>query len=289
MKNLIHYLAMAVAITISCVSAFYSVVGLQAIFSGAAYSILIMGGALELGKVVTASWIYRNWKIAPWFLKTYLTTAVVVLMAITSMGNFGYLSKAHLDQVSTTSSPTLQIQAIQTQIDAERHLVQNDQRALDELDKIVDTAPAKQVVYIRSKQASERSQLNQEISQDEHNIVDLTNKQLPLQQQDAKATADVGPLKYVADLIYGEEYSSQHLDQAVRIVTIVIISVFDPLAICLLIAANIGLSSDKEEVKVIEKIEPEAPATDETDWVSKLKSRRKKGVIEIDQSSIKTM
>ena len=86
------------ALGISAVAAYYSIVGLMAIFSASAMSIAIMGVVLEIGKLITASWLYQNWKRVPFLLKSYLTLAVIVLMFITSMGIFGYLSKAHIDQ-----------------------------------------------------------------------------------------------------------------------------------------------------------------------------------------------
>ena len=91
------------ALGISAVAAFYSIVGLMAIFSASALSIAVMGIVLEIGKLITASWLYQNWKRVPFLLKSYLTIAVIILMFITSMGIFGYLSKAHIDQGSGTS------------------------------------------------------------------------------------------------------------------------------------------------------------------------------------------
>lgn len=287
MKNLIHYLALVVAIVISSVAGFFSVVGLEAIYSGASHWILLMGASIELGKVVTASWIYRNWKISPWFIKGALTTAVIVLMCITSMGVFGYLSKAHLAHMSLNANPTLEISALQTQIDSEKRNISNAQRALDSLDKIVDTASTKEVVYIRNRQTKERAALNQTITDAGQHIVDLTNKQLPLQQQTAQVEADLGPLKYIADAVYGEEEAPKHIDQTVRYVTIAIVSVFDPLAICLLIAANIGLAAKQEEKQA--KIEEPPLEEVSADWIDSLRPRKRRGVIEIDESSVKQM
>ena len=104
------------ALAISGVAIYYSILGLAAIFAAAAVPIMIMGTVLEVGKLVTASWLYQNWKQVPWLLKYYLTTAVVVLMFITSMGIFGFLSKAHVEQTSAESNVGNQIETIEEKI-----------------------------------------------------------------------------------------------------------------------------------------------------------------------------
>ena len=104
------------ALTISAVAIYYSIAGLVAIFAAAAVPIMIMGGALEVGKLVTAVWLHKHWKLATWWLKTYLTIAVVVLMFITSMGIFGFLSKAHIEQTSASEESVAQVQQIESEI-----------------------------------------------------------------------------------------------------------------------------------------------------------------------------
>ena len=104
------------ALGISAVAAFYSIVGLMAIFSASALSIAVMGIVLEIGKLITASWLYQNWKRVPFLLKSYLTIAVVILMFITSMGIFGYLSKAHIDQGSGTSELYVKVERLDNRI-----------------------------------------------------------------------------------------------------------------------------------------------------------------------------
>ena len=104
------------ALGISAVAAFYSIVGLMAIFSASALSIAVMGIVLEIGKLITASWLYQNWKRVPFLLKSYLTIAVIVLMFITSMGIFGYLSKAHIDQGSGTSELYVKVERLDNRI-----------------------------------------------------------------------------------------------------------------------------------------------------------------------------
>ena len=101
-----------VAIAIAGIAAWFSIAGLMAIFAASAVPVAIMAGSLEVGKLISASWVYRNWQRAPFFLKTYLTLAVIVLMFITSMGIFGFLSKAHLEQAAQGQEDTARIERI---------------------------------------------------------------------------------------------------------------------------------------------------------------------------------
>ena len=120
------FLAILVLITALCISAvaiYYSVAGLVAIFAAAAIPIMIMGGILEVGKLVTAVWLHKYWKQAAWWLKSYLSVAVVVLMFITSMGIFGFLSKAHIEQTSAGEESVAQVQQIEGEISRQRGLL----------------------------------------------------------------------------------------------------------------------------------------------------------------------
>ena len=105
------------AITIAAIAAWFSVAGLMAIFTASAIAVAIMAVALEVGKLVSASWVYRNWNRAPFLLKSYLTIAVVILMLITSMGIFGFLSKAHLEQAADSEENTARIERIVQDMD----------------------------------------------------------------------------------------------------------------------------------------------------------------------------
>ena len=109
-------LTMITALAISAVAIYYSVAGLVAIFAAAAVPIMIMGGTLEVAKLVTAVWLHRYWKQAAWWLKYYLATAVLVLMFITSMGIFGFLSKAHIEQTSAGEESVAQVQQIESEV-----------------------------------------------------------------------------------------------------------------------------------------------------------------------------
>jgi len=256
------------AISISVIAAGYSIMGLATLFAGAVIPIIAMGSALEVGKLVAASWLYNNWRnpLVPKTIKAYLTGAVIVLIFITSMGIFGFLSKAHLDQVQPTSSNEIRIELIDKQIIQQEQIIERAENTLNQLDKALDKYIDMEYVTRglkeREKQKEERTTLNLVINNaiDELSKLSLAKSALELQQD--KIEAEVGPIKYIAELIYGDE-AKDHFDKAVRWVIIVLIFVFDPLAVLLLIAANISLRSRKvakeeDEAKVQKNYQKEA-------------------------------
>ncbi len=238
------------AISISVIAAGYSIVGLSTLFAGAVVPIIAMGSALEVGKLVAASWLYNNWrnKLVPYTIKMYLTFAVIVLIFITSMGIFGFLSKAHLDQVQPTSSNNIKIELIDKQLNQQQLIIDRSNKTLTLLDsaleKYVDMEYVTRGLKEREKQKPERDALTIAINNASNEIARLTTEKATLELEQDKIEAEVGPIKYVAELIYGEQ-AQDHFDKAVRWVIIVLIFVFDPLAVLLLIAANISLRSRK--------------------------------------------
>jgi hypothetical protein len=233
------------AISISIIAAGYSIIGLATLFAGAAVPIIAMGTALEIGKLVSASWLYQNWRSdIPRLLKAYLFTAIIVLIFITSMGIFGFLSKAHLDQVKPTQGNELNIAVIDKQINQQQVIIDRAEKTLNSLDKALDKYIDMEYVTRglkeRNKQKEERDLLNKTINEATAKIVELNNSKSSLELEQIKIEAEVGPLKYVAELIYGDD-AKNHFDSAVRIVILILIFVFDPLAVLLLIAANISL------------------------------------------------
>lgn len=246
------YFTLFVAIAIAAVAAWYSIVGLMAIFAAAAIPIAIMGGVLEVGKLVTASWLYNNWRRTPMLLKSYLTISVVVLMFITSMGIFGFLSKAHLDQtLKTEGSNGLFIQNLERQIDQQRRIITDGETLLSQLDSTVETLieydrirGPEGALAVRQGQAEQRADINASIQSAVSSIDALSQELLPLQKERVALEAEVGPLKYIAELVYADK-AEDMLDEAVRGVIIIIIFVFDPLAVLLLIAANQSLARER--------------------------------------------
>jgi TolA-binding protein len=248
------------ALGISAVAAWYSIIGLSTLFSGAVTAIIIMGVALEVGKLVSASWLYRNWQICNFFLRYYLLFAIMVLVLVTSMGIFGFLSKAHLDQVRPTSRNTEKIVAVDekviqlnVRVDREKIKIARAENNLRQLDKAIDAYQGKNRISkslkVRKKQSFERKEISTIIDVSEQEIIQINDRIEKLLDDKAgyklsiiKTQTDVGPLRYVAELIYGEEEAEKHFDKAVRIVIITLIFVFDPLAVLMLIAANISFA-----------------------------------------------
>jgi len=233
------------AISISLIAAGYSIVGLATLFAGAVVPIIAMGSALEVGKLVAASWLYHNWDSdVPRLLKAYLFAAIIILVFITSLGIFGFLSKAHLDQVKPTSGNNIKIELLDNQINSQQKIIDRAQKTLDTLDKALEVYIDKEYVSRglkeRKKQKEERQELNTAIIDASNEIQRLSEEKGTLQLATNKIEAEVGPIKYVAELIYGENAES-NFDHAVRIVILILIFVFDPLAVLLLIAANISL------------------------------------------------
>ena len=208
------------AFLLSGIAAYYSVVGLTSIFVGAYWSVVIMGSSLEFAKLVTASWLYRNWKTAPWTLKSYLTTSVLLLMLITSMGIFGFLSKSHIDSTLNAGVNTVELKT----------LTQQETILKDKLDYLLK----------RAKDPSTASnKLDKQIQTTQKQLSEVNDKKLPLLKESNKLSADIGPIKYVADMFYGADENG--VDKAVRMVIMLIMLVFDPLAVLLLIAGNMSL------------------------------------------------
>ena len=249
------------AISISVIAAGYSIVGLATLFAGAVIPIILMGSALEVGKLVAASWLYHNWNSnVPRLLKAYLFSAIIILIFITSMGIFGFLSKAHLDQVKPTSSNNIKIELLNNQIKSQQLIIDRSQKTLTLLDKALEVYIDKEFVTRglkeRKKQEPERLELNTAIKEASNEIGKLSEEKGILSLEQNKIEAEVGPIKYVAELIYGEN-AENNFDSAVRIVILILIFVFDPLAVLLLIAANISLRQwrmAKQAVKLQKEI-----------------------------------
>jgi flagellar basal body-associated protein FliL len=267
-KNLFNLtnLTLLVALSISTVAAYYSIVGLTAIFAAAVIPIIIMGSILEVGKIVTTVWLRKYWHKCGFLLKTYLTSSVVILAILTSMGIFGFLSKAHIEQNVPTSDIAAQVSLFDEKIKTQRDNIEIARKALAQMDDQInqllvrgnDTQNAERAVQIRRQQARERAQLQREISIAQDVIVKLNEERAPLASELRKVEAEVGPIKYIAALIYGDSIDQNLLEKAVRWVIIIIVVVFDPLAIALVLAANNSKIWDKESESK-EEVKEEVP------------------------------
>ena len=255
-KNIINLtsLTLVVALTLSTVAAYYSIIGLTAIFAGAVVPIIVMGSILEVGKIVTTVWLKKYWTKVRWFLKTYLVIAVVLLALLTSMGIFGFLSKAHSDQglVSGDSQAKLALidEKIKTQRDnidvSKKALVQMDNQVNEMLSRTDSDKGTERAVQIRKQQAKERASLQADIGTAQKEISKLNEERAPIAAENRKVEAEVGPIKYIAAFIYGDNPDANLLERAVRWVIILLVIVFDPLAIALVLAANSSKEWDKE-------------------------------------------
>jgi hypothetical protein len=245
------------ALSISVIAIYYSVAGLAAIFAAAVVPIVVMGVALEIGKLVTAVWLHRYWSIAAWWLKTYLAVAVFVLMFITSMGIFGFLSKAHLDQTLVGSDAQASIVVYDERIRNQRTIIEANQKLIQQLDDVVNQtmsrttaqSGAERALQIRRSQAADRKRLVDEIAAAQKEIASINEQRAPIAANIRKIEAEVGPIKYIAEFIYGDRANENMLEEAVRWVIVILIFVFDPLAVLLLIASQYTWDYHKAEKK----------------------------------------
>jgi len=234
------------ALILSLSAAVYSILGLTAIFAAAFWPIVVLGGSLEIGKIVTTLWLHKYWTRAELQYKLYLCSAVIILMVLTSMGVFGFLSKAHLDQAVPAGDISAQVQIFDDKIQTQKDNIKTARAALTQMDTAVDQTMgrsqdekgADKAVAIRRSQARERTALQNDISKAQTEITRLQEQRAPIASQARQVEAEVGPIKYIAALVYGDNPEANTLEKAVRWVIILIVIVFDPLALVLLLAAT---------------------------------------------------
>ena len=271
------YFTLFVALMISVVAEFYSIVGLTAIFSAAFWPVVIMGACLGVGKVTAAVWLKINWERANWTYKLYLVPAVAFLMLLTSMGIFGFLSKAHSDQSMVSGDSMAKVAIYDEKIKTEKENIDANRKALKQMDEAVDQVMgrssdekgAEKAVAIRRAQQKERGRLAQDIAEAQKRIATISEERAPLAAEFRKVEAEVGPIKYIAALVYEDNPDANVLEKAVRLVIILIVAVFDPLALVLILAAQQSLRWAQEE-RDAPKYEPDdGPLTE--DQVAQLK------------------
>ena len=255
-------LTLVVALALSTIAAYYSIIGLTAIFAAAVIPIIIMGSILEIAKITATVWLRRYWNKAGLIIKLYLVPAIISLAVITSMGIFGFLSKAHMDQNITTGDVQSKIAIYDEKIKTEKENIDANRKALKQMDEGVDQVlgrstderGAEKAVAMRRSQQKERTRLQTEILQSQKSIAELNDARAPIAAEVRKVEAEVGPIKYIAALIYGDNPDQNLLESAVRWVIILLVIVFDPLAIALVLAANQSKEwdEDTEEIKKID-------------------------------------
>ncbi len=281
--KIIAYLTLLSGLVISAVAVWYSVAGLVSIFAASALSIIIMGVALEVSKLVATVWLKWNWKRAPRLIKIYLISAITILMVITSMGIFGYLSKAHLDQNIVSGDVQARISLVDEKIKIERENIANAQQVIKQMDAAVNgvlatgdqevklkdgtsrvNSAAERSLQIRRSQAKDREALTKQIEVSQARIVKLQEEIAPVRAEMRKVEAEVGPIKYIAKLIYGDQTDQNMLEKAVTWVIIIIVLVFDPLAVVLLLSSQYSFQwfRQQEEERKNELVQETTPSED---------------------------
>ena len=242
-------LTFVTSLAIAAVAAWYSIIGLTAIFAAAVIPIIIMGIVLEVGKLVAAAWVYNHWRETSILLRTYLVSAIVVLMLITSMGIYGFLSKSHIDAGINTGEISVKIERVDNRIKSEQRQIDRAEKNILEMDTTLEKTEYgffdDSRLEERKRQSAEREQLNSIITKSENNIDDLLDKKSEYELEVKNFEVEVGPIKYIAALIYGDE-AKNYLDNTVRYVILLLIFVFDPLAVLLLISANMSYRKELE-------------------------------------------
>ena len=251
----LSYITLTVALSLSVIAAYYSIMGLAAIFAAAVIPIIIMGSILELGKVVVTLWLHEYWRQCRLLMKMYLVPAVAVLMLITSMGIFGFLSKAHSDQSLVSGDVQAKISVYDEKIKTAKDNIDANRKALKQMDEAVDQVMgrsadekgADKAVSIRRSQARERARLLSEITAEQKTIATVNEARAPIAAEVRKVEAEVGPIKYIAAFVYGDNPETNILERAVRWVIILIVAVFDPLALVLILAAQQSIKWARED------------------------------------------
>ncbi len=243
---MINQLAFATSLLVAGVAAYFSVIGLATIFAGSFWPVVIMAGVLEIGKLVTAGFLHLRWSDINRAMRYYLMTAVVVLMVITSLGIFGFLAKANIEQTLQGDSYSLELSIIDKRLEAKEKELGRFEERLANLDFIIDTARPEDRNYIDRRQRDERAQIAVDIDLVVADIVELNEEKMPIQREQLVQEGEIGPIKYVAEMLYGEDVAKDKLDNAARILIFFIIFAFDPLAVLLLVASLGIMARDNE-------------------------------------------
>jgi hypothetical protein len=250
----LSYFTLFTALSLSVVAAWYSILGLTAIFASAVIPIIIMGGILEVAKVTVTVWLHEYWHRCRLLMKFYLVPAVFMLMVITSMGIFGFLSKAHTDQSLVSGDVQAKIAVYDEKIKLAKDNIDANRKALKQMDEAVDQVMgrstdekgADKAVSLRRAQTKERNRLIAEIAAEQKKITVISEERAPIAAEVRKVEAEVGPIKYIAAFIYGDSPDTNLLERAVRWVIIILVVVFDPLAIMMVLAATESMKWERE-------------------------------------------
>lgn len=243
MENIVNStnFARLIAILLSSVAAYFSVLGLMEIFSSSKDEVMVMAIILEATKVIAAYWSHKYWKILPLLFKGYLVFAIVILMGITTLGIYGFLSKAHIDQKTNISVVyDTQVSEINANIVNKEARIESIDKRISILDSVVDDASKKgyvtKALQLNKQNQKERNSLIDEKTKFQEEILAYKKRIIEVEAKKQKSQTKIGPLKYIVSLWAGDNVSNSILNSAVRILIIILVVVFDPLAIILLIS-----------------------------------------------------
>ena len=278
MKFLSGLLTLVLALVISAVAGYFSVTGLGHLFAAAFWPVVIMGGALEAGKLVAASWLKANWsnRSVGWMHKLYLMVAVGVLMVITALGIYGYLAKGHLEHEAPLATVELQIGEIERKVEqakSERDRLEERLKGLDQsvnvmLSNAKTARDAQAANRARAAQQRDRADIQKQISATDEQINKLSSSIVPLRLQVSDVNAKLGPVKYVAQL-----FGWQDPNSAVQLVIVLIMFVFDPLAVMLVLSGTLTIGEwsrerqARKEASVKPVAAPPAPKVEMEDYI----------------------
>jgi len=240
----VTFATLSAAVALTSVSAAFSIDGLTAIFAGAFWPVIAMGTALEVGKLVATAWLRENWRTAPWALRTGLAAMIAVLMALNAVGVFGFLTRAHLErQLAIEVVAADRAAEIDARLLVQGELLADLDRRIRQIDAAIEEStrrgqPAVAMALGNSLHRA-RAQLSASRQQEAQVVAALQVEKAKVAAQSRRASADIGPVRYLAELVAGP---SVDLERAVRVLTLAIVAVFDPFAIMLLVAAT-GISA----------------------------------------------
>lgn len=259
---MLTHMARLIAILLSVAAGVISVIGMGAIFSGEYWIVVAITSLLEATKVIAATWLHAYWEEISRKLKLYLSLAVVVLMAITSIGIYGFLSRAHIkQQVAFETGEVSKLPGLKARINIERERIADYEKQINQIDTALTamtekgkSRDAKKAIDEANKQRQTRNGFLEEKAKALDRIGELEAEKTKVEAQVKSYEVEVGPLKYVAALYYGSNATTEQLENAVRVLILLLVFVFDPLAIALLIASNaiVGRSKAEEEVDIID-------------------------------------
>lgn len=253
----LNYLALLGALLLAGCAAYFSIVGLTAIFHGAFISVIVMASVMEYAKLISAAYLHIYWEQIGIMIKSYLLIAVAVLMLITSMGIFGFLSKAHIEQNAPVANNSLKIERLEQQISREQKKITDAESVIAQLDGALETLIEYDKISgddgyraVRDQQQDQRDIMSETIDTAQAKIDELEESKLTLNQQLTAIELEVGPLKYIAALIY--DNPKDKLEETVRLLVLLLVFVFDPLAVVLLITAVKMIREEPRKVKTTE-------------------------------------